>query len=1133
MSSFLNVATCCGSKGSFPAGTGIPGNEYQSDFVEAVIVPKYGPSDSANPIVWGSVKDGYSLQSSSTANTGIEWKYTGANGKTIQTYSFPNNCPIPFPSPDELKTDLVLITRESAIVGDTGLVDLYMPVVGIQGQIPTHSIPSVADYTSQVVFFFDDANAAINVYNIGTKTWRMGWVRGVPTFDFKWRAADLLTPDKVRTQNGTYQAPYNAKGIFFSCNTTQFTNSTSNTVSLGNNQPGLYFINYDVVDEEIDAWAPASFHRPTEGISTDTVQDYFVSAICVVNQKENIYYNQGSVTSGTPNPAFITKQFVAAIAVSPTSSLTANKYGWWGFLALNDSNTYVLVNPDMSWASGPGKISPYPNFAMYQTVSSEDVPRGYVQTISVDPTLHVFFIGGNFSYLRFSNAIVQRDYVANDGTYPQIGAVALQFKFSRYNINGGVRPLKENYQFIGTNAALLADCRDWSGRITQSNWADECFAYGGNFRTPPSKIIETAINGLDVQTTDYIATAPSIDNGIVTPYGNMFVSVRVQGGYLDSLKILFQNDGTPFLSDGSINGLNNICLAVAPSNGDLRQSTFPPVIISGNYLNPRYYYTVSEAVFQTQNTVIGNDWWFSYIEIYCEADTEELTYRGYLYPDNVFNKLDAPIQWHGKRKFTKGLNLIPILGGGTKLTPSLGTSGGQYLNSNLNATGTAALDGTPRAYFLTLIFTDANDNPGDFIRIGANGANLKRWPGCWRLLGYPNNNITPNNNPGFFSSVALQNNYAQQTASGSRRILEYSNVAEAIPQSFFTYLVFPIPINWQKDKAIYAAYDIDGTVYANYGIVQATFKEDRQGDFDSSVMNLVAVPDTTYYITNMNSSDSVLPAFSLYMNSKYEIYKGGWSLTERVALGVFTNFQEISDLQITVMPNGTDVAGVNNAGKAAFTTSGHTVLLINRYTTIGAPLNYTGTLAVGDTIFIQELAGTNRGYYQVSGTVTQPDPPTSYVANVPVTFVSGYDSWGGASPPAGTQTLFNYVLSRNPRQTPFVLQDDFGPYMIGNGSDPDTLRDVYLSPYEPTGKAYRYVPNWQNSFLEFDHNTETVVAVGAPVVDDTILCDTITFNSNSSSVLLSRSSGIIGSQSSFWNLVSTSGNIGFNNQSTT
>lgn len=1120
MTSYLNNAKACHTKGSFAVGTGNKSN-YQSNFIESVVVPK-------NPD--GSIKDGYTLSSSSTSDTGVSWDYTGAGGKTIQTYQFPNNCPIPFPNPNDLKTDLVLITRENSIVGDSGLVDLYMPVVGIQGNIPRHSLPSVADPIKGVVFFFDDANAAINVYNVATKTWRMGWVRAVPGFDFVWRAADILSPDKIRVLNGTYAAPYNSEGIFFSCVSTQFTNSTNQTVQLLSNQSGFYFINYQVTDGEIVPWAPATaFHRTNGGLDGDTVEDWFVTAICVVNTKENIYYASKAINNNVPapDPAFITKQFVCAVGIGNNSALTQKKYGWWGFLALTDANIPVLVNPDMSWATTGVGVQPYPNFAFWELVSGTDVPRGYVQTISLDPVNQYFFIGGNFSHSHFKNSVVSRSWTCTGGPYTQIGAVALQFKFSRLDFGG--QPTIANYEFIGYNAAKIADCRPWTGRVAQSNYNDSCFAYGGNFTTPPSKVIDTANEGFNPFTDPFLTTTPNITNGLVEPYSNFVVKAELRSGYLDSFNILFSNDGTPFDDNANKSSLNNICVALAPSDGDIRQATFAPVIIGGNFLQPRAYSARSDWTFQSQNTVIGTDWWYSFIQIWVEADmTEEVTYRAYLYPDSDFNYLDSPIQFHGKAKWSKGRNIIPILGGGTKLTNPLGTSGGEYLNSNLNAATTQPFSFTPMAFFLRLIFTDSTDTNPKTVSLGINGANLKRWAGCWKLYGYPNDNITLENNPGLFSSVALSDAaYAEQevpAGDATRRILKYYNLREKIPQSFISYFVFAIPINWQKDLALYTTYnDGSGQVSINYNVVQANYISDRQGDFDSSVLHLTQVPGTMYRVTNMNSSDVVLPSFSFYMNDRYEIYKTGWSYTDQVALGVFTSFQEVSDLQITVLLDNASVAGTANEGKASFNT-GHTVLSINRYSPVGL-LNYVGVLAVGDTIYIEEVGAANVGYYQINGAVTQTSAP-DYVATVPVLYLEGYDGWGAVV----KNTLFNYVLSRNPYQTPFILKDDLGPYVIGNGSAPDTVRDIYLSPYNQTGKAYRYIPAFEENFLQFDSKdgSETFIALGTPTIDSTVIANTVSFNSNSSSVLLSRSAGIAGGYGSYWNLVSSYGNVGFN-----
>ncbi|MFN9954684.1 MAG: hypothetical protein ACK55I_16430, partial [bacterium] len=129
MASSINFPGVCARKGDIPVGTGLP----NSSFCQAPTLPIDDETLNATP--------GYTLQSDSTKPNGVSWQYTGANGLTTRSYSFPSNTPTTFPGPNELKTDLVQITREDLLVSESGLIDIAMPVIGIQGKVPTHTLP--------------------------------------------------------------------------------------------------------------------------------------------------------------------------------------------------------------------------------------------------------------------------------------------------------------------------------------------------------------------------------------------------------------------------------------------------------------------------------------------------------------------------------------------------------------------------------------------------------------------------------------------------------------------------------------------------------------------------------------------------------------------------------------------------------------------------------------------------------------------------------------------------------------------------------------------------------------------------------------------------------------------------------
>lgn len=1100
MTSILNVSSACGAKGSFGVGTGDTSN-YSANFLSPVIVPK----DSN-----GNVKPGYTLQSSTTTATGLDWSFTGANGKTVVTYQYPTNCPIPFPSPIDLSADLVLITREDPITGNAGITDLYMPTLGVQGVIPVHSIPPICDVANQLVFYFDDANAAVNVYQKETNTWRMGWLRAVPTFDFTWRAAEVLTDDKIATGGNAYAAPYNSRGLFFSSVSSRYTNQQAQTKDLNVNPPaitylpGFYFINYTVTNGNIDAWDPVTNFTIVTG--TTFVDDLAVCAITTVNQN-GAQWRSPTFYGGVDD-------IVCAVAVNVTSVMTSNLYGWWGFLAHTTPGGYFLANPNLTDVA---TVTPN-NFRM-------DV--GQVTTISIDSdTLYTIFLGGNYTDLKFNNVVVTRSWACTGGPFTQKAAVAMQ-----YNYTGDAAMTSANYVFIGQNGTTLATSRDWTGRITQSNYANDFFAYGGNFQSPPSTAIVTTQAGYNPLSAPFIAVAPEQPALAPRPYASITIPSEIKGGIISNLDVLFLDNGTAFNQDGNVYGLNNFAVGISPNDGDLRQSSFPPVVVGGNFLQPSAYFpTKTSLKFQTSAPIVASDWWFSVIQFYVgEAKATGTYVRAYLYPDSVFNKAQAPLQWwQYLPTLVKGENYINVYGDGTALNGQLpNNSGGTRLNSNVRiGGGDFSIFTLPRTWFLELEFTNATDTAPEGIAIGRNPFNQKLYTGCWNLYGYPTTGITATSaGSGLFSSRALQlgltpgNTQAKATQSvpsPNRRVVSYTNLTEPVPLNVFNYNIFIVPLNWQFDLATYSV-ESAGLQFSDM-VVRLTFSEDRQGDFGFSVMNLSRVPSVIYGVPQLISSEAISPSFSLRINNRYEVYKSAWGNSDKVALGVYTNFQEVSDLQYVLYSNGTAVDGIANSGRAAFSTP--TSLVVNTYYPDQTPPAFSTILQVGDILVMTNAASPlTKIIYQVTGAVTQVAAPT-YTATIPVSLISG-------TPIAvfPTNILLDLILSKTPTQTPFVLKDNLGPYLIGNGSSPTTLRDVYLASNDASGKAFRYVPDYQGSFLSF----QSFIFVGSPTVDNTVLADTVLFNTNSSAILLSKASNAYGGEE-FWNVVNTYGNIGFNNQ---
>jgi hypothetical protein len=1052
MASSINFPGVCARKGDIPVGTGLP----NSSFCQAPTLPIDDETLNATP--------GYTLQSDSTKPNGVSWQYTGANGLTTRSYSFPSNTPTTFPGPNELKTDLVQITREDLLVSESGLIDIAMPVIGIQGKVPTHTLPSLCDATNQLVFFFDDANAAINVYQVTTKTWRMGWMRAVISDTFRWRAASLLLPEYVNNTTA-YVAPFDAKGIFFSCVTVRLTNQNQQSFTFDIDGTGFFFANYDTSSGNIIAFSTVI--EPVPGNSGD----WSVSAIATINQNQAGYR--------APTTAPLAKDIVAAVAVSNNSNLTQGLYGWWGFVGKNNTNDGIFLNPDLSIIPTTSAL----DFCFRSGDNPNYVPTGFVETISYDGAL-VFFLGGNYSSVRFSNVIVTR---AGAGT--QKLGVAAQYAYS-----GTGAMTIDNYQFVGSTV----NNAEWSGRVASSNYANGYFAYGGTFLTPPSDKITTSLNGIDPSTatsfnTQEIKVQFTSQDQIVNPRYFVSVGSAGRGGFIDTQKYLIGINSGTFGVTGSAEDYG-VCLNLVPNNGDVREGTFPPRFIGGNFLVPSSYETLTSIQCQTQEAIIPNNWWMSYISFYLNEDVSSfITVSVQMNPIGYTGSTDTYAYSLPNLILKKGYNSIPFLSG---------ASGNLYNSHTKNPSSTASIT-LPQIYKATLTFSTP-------VKFGVNPGNGNRFIGCWSLEGYPATQLGTDGGAGRFSSVGLLNgNIIQVTTPTVKRVLIYNNTTPIpVPLNTTTYYTEIIPINVPVSAPVFAGVELDGN-----GISQLTILEDRQGGFKYSCLHNAIVPGVVYEVPTMSNSTGVQPAFSLYMKSKYEIYKTAWANGDDVALGLYTNFQEITAMQYTLDASGSNVSGLSNKFKCAFNNNAPSLpnqLVLNRYNSNNTLFDFT-IVKDGDIMELKNAVNGATNRYLITG-VTQ----ALTVVTLNITRLDGNTNFD-----LNTTLLITIALSRNPYQTPFVLKENFGQFVIGNGTS--LSRDVYLSPSQPTGKTYRYIPNYESNFLPFD----TGVLLPNQTTDDVYEVNTALFNSNGSTVFLKKA---LNPALDRWIVTNIAGNVGFNTQ---
>jgi hypothetical protein len=955
-------------------------------------------------------------------------------------------------------------------------VDIAMPVLGIQGRVPTHSLPSLCDVSNQVIFFFDDANASINVYQPLLKTWRMGWMRAILTNTVRWRAADLLTEDKIRSTN-QYTAPYNAKGLFVSIVSSSFVNQNQQTKAFDEQNSGLFFVNYTVTNGEIQSWGTANLIQPVP-----LEEDVAVSAIATVNQNVNIFR--------TASNAAI--EVVAAVAVANNSSLCDNLYGWWGFLARQQADPFTpnLFNPDLSTINAASPL----NFCF----KNGDTPTGFVETISYDNNV-LFFLGGNFDYVLFDNDLVLR----NSGSGTQRAAVAMQYQYTAPASPATMTD--ENYQWVGKNQDPPTN---WTGRVAQSNYANGYFAYGGNFTTTPSSVSVEETSSLNVKT--YVGGAEPITAVINSVVYTANVPSAVRGGVIVQTQFLFDVSSSVLPTTGNVNDLG-VCLNLVPDKGDVKEGSFPPRFIGGNFLNPAVYQTSWLHSFQTQQPIKPVDWWLSYVTVWVEEAVVVPVMTLALYPiDQQYQSFaQLPYNWTLLNyPLVAGRNSIPVLGGATAVD--------KVYNSHIKLT-TSGVDISQSKTYVLLLQTQTQDSNDFNIKVGYNAGNGNAFAGCWTLEGYPATNVANAlGGEGRFSSYALSGatpsaTYAQNTGVGENEdyTLTYTT-SIPVPLNTQTYTAYLIPINAKVTTGFFTELLAGVVAGTKDGIATFSYREDTQGNFKYSCLHNATVPSVVYEIPTMNTTTGVQPSFSLFMNSKYEVYKTAFANGDTVGFGLYTNFQEITEVPYSVGNAASPPVNTCYITVAA----GVTTLVLNIGTAAEQPQSWPDAIRTNDIVKIQKTSTLVFNQYRITNIVNTSLLIRTYTLET-LTGTATFDS---------TDTvLITFVLSRNPLQTPFVLKDDFGQFVLGNGSDPTTLRDVYLSPFQSTGKAYRYIPNYENNFLSFSNG----LYLGAPTTDDVFEVNTALFNSNESSILLTRAKNPVSNK---WAVSRVTGNVGFNTQ---
>jgi hypothetical protein len=1088
MASIINTANASGFKGCFPIGTG---EQTGPNFCNSLPPP-------ADPIT-SAILPGYSLMTNATSATGLEWNFSGVGTSGIKQYKFPANAtPNPFPTPAEAGSDIVLVQREDVVTNGFGLQDLSMPILGAQGFIPEHNLPSLCDPTNGVVFFFDRANAAINVYNIATNTWRIGWLKAVTTQTFSWRAASLLTPDYV---NALYSEPYTGAGIFLSAASSNW-KSNDPATNVSGIPSNFIFVRYSVVAGEIQPVVAADITDVTGGAGTG---DWAVSAICAVDCNRVRYT--------IPSFAPAVNQIVCAFAVDETSALTLAptglSYGWWGFMGrVASGGAKTALNVNLSIATNYASVQDW-------TISSvTNTQSGYIQSISVgtvgSSNEGQFFLGGNFFRLKFNNVAVTRDFGGNT----QTSSVAMLYLYPPVNA-----PTIANYTFIGQTTTPPTAVVNWRGRVIQSNYKNDYFYFCGSFVAPPSIYTDTYIEGRNTDTTvtslipvttnyNYQIAQSGITQGI-----SAFIGVRNEalGGTLTSLaiqmplEVAFPNSLFGVLGNSTDAGL---CYSITPQNGNLTQASYPLLQIGGSMNVPLQYFSTPVADFETKLRVVPNSFWYSSIEFYVEtAITVNIVAKVF-----VASSTAATAQFQYSLQnvtLVPGLNTIPVYGGGTA------PLNGNIMNSNIvsSVAGVVPLGSTPNYMRATLYFYEGGDftfTIPENVVLGINQKNgAQPFEYVWNLNGYPIQTAISNN---YFSPAATNASYLAST-NPNRRRLNFANLSVAVPITGDVLQVQLIPINQLITRQLVA------TSPTSIGlVVSANIVRDFVGNATNSGMINAFQPRVVYEIPKLTGGVVSQPTFSVFGNTEEEVFKIGWANQDQVAFGVYTSFAQYQALPYTVIA---DTTAPVFAGEFAFLNAQSifidsiNTLRINQQDSISIGTVDWSKVGAGDTITIQDATNlTNRNVYIVNAPVAA---PINSFYSISVNLISGSTIFAPT-----TRIQITASLIRDPEAQPLVLKESLGFYLLGNGYN-SAQRDIFVSSYTNTGKAYRYVPNYDESVLLFSSE----VYVGGTGVDNTFTADALVFNTNYSSALLSKSDV----DETKWVVTSTYGSIGYSNLS--
>lgn len=1037
MTSISTETQFAGRRGSFPVGTADP-NKGSIASMESPLMP----------IVAGVVQPGYTLVTNDSAACGMSWQFNGTNGQGITRYRFPNNTPEPFPNPASASTAYALIVREDQTPFSTGLIDLQMPVLGIRGQIPQHSIQSTSllSYT----FFFDSANSAINVYNDTTKSWQMGWMQFNPSSTFVAAAArnGVATDPLVQFQNTT---------LFVAGTFTSFT-------GLGAAAPtscpgGFIYIYLNVAGGELVPPTSLTTYLIYDITGSAATSNINITALCPINDQ------------GTVNGAIGAVRM--AFATGPNNSLAGGVGGAsrWGYMVFSSATAVLYYTSDVLTVYGGGG-NPLPGLTYA-------VLGGAINTISVNVANTLIFLGGNYTSINTAGAATTQILT---NTFVQQAAVAML-----YNVNNNT------YSWIGTNAILLASCVQWTGTVEQSNSSPDGFFYlSGSFRSPNNEVANS---------TTIVSSSPPTPDLTTANYSTANATVFIQqyaGAYGASQTTTNQTVGIPVTGKDLTGLLNTVQilvptatrLAITAGAGlimDFQQSSSSQInpllgILNQNYpiqgttnVGPFNYVTA------TANIPNVTSFYWSFLSVY---------FSGAVAPAGPTNITLTVSNGSGTNYFIQSLNLTFVLGWNT--IPLYGGPSSNLSNSNQPLNPFPA--GSP-----TLINWRLDVNSGATLVLATNNSSLSGNP-IYNFCGYAINSnasqiLTNSSSPNFsFQSITATS--ALATFANLNSVTPYVTAPTAIVCSY-------IPINFPANALFYFNFVPPTPVPTPYGNSAAVLGFTLIRGVAAPVINSAffrgGVPSLVKQIPRLTGGPPNSPTFSEYGLNVNRIFKIGWAYSatpNALGFGVYQGDSQAILGGYTIIANNLAPAIAQLSYGTAGTQLQSTTLNISSTTSGGTNIDaQMARVRVGDAIFI------NVGFSIQTFLITLPLPA----------FQSGGSWWlvnvsninGPVGDLAGTVTV-GIDFFGNQNTSPQILDSNLGVYLLDGTNQNQT--QVLMSSYVATGKAWKYLVDNVDNALDFLTN----VSLASATTQETVGASRINFNSNYSSVLLAPSDRNVG-----------------------